>query len=141
MGMINQFGKFSPNLAELTQPLRELLRKQNSWTWSHAQDQAFTNVKTELTKPTVLTLFNVNAELKSLLMHHHLGLVPSFYKRTASPVSPLLLLPECCLTLSVDTLKSRRKPWQSLGHARNFHHIYWAKLSLLRQTTNCWSHY
>ena len=30
MGMINQFGKFSPNLAELTQPLRELLRTQNS---------------------------------------------------------------------------------------------------------------
>ena len=33
-------------------------------TWSHVQDQAFTNVKTELTKPTVLTLFNLNAELK-----------------------------------------------------------------------------
>ena len=64
MGMINQFGKVSPNLAELTQPLHELLRTQNSWTWSHAQDQAFSNVKAELTKPTVLTLFDLNAELK-----------------------------------------------------------------------------
>lgn len=30
MGMINQFGKFSPNLAELTQPLQELLSKKQS---------------------------------------------------------------------------------------------------------------
>ena len=33
MGMINQFGKFSNKLAELTEPLRALLSKKNSWTW------------------------------------------------------------------------------------------------------------
>ena len=32
MGMINQFGKFSNKLAELTEPLRQLLSKKNSWT-------------------------------------------------------------------------------------------------------------
>ena len=30
MGMTNQLGKFSPRIAELTQPLRELLSKKNS---------------------------------------------------------------------------------------------------------------
>ena len=64
MGMINQFGKFSNKLAELTEPLRQLLRKKNSWTWGHAQDQAFAEVKSELMKPTVLALFDVNADLK-----------------------------------------------------------------------------
>ena len=64
MGMINQFGKFSNKLAELTEPLRALLSKKNSWTWGHAQDQAFANVKSELMKPTVLALFDVNAVVK-----------------------------------------------------------------------------
>ena len=33
MGMVNHLGKFSRNLAELSQPLRELLSKNNLWTW------------------------------------------------------------------------------------------------------------
>ena len=63
MGMINQLGKFSSNLAELTQPLHELISKQNAWMWGEAQDEAFAKVKSELTKPTVLTLFDISADL------------------------------------------------------------------------------
>ena len=33
LGMVNQLGKFTPKLAEMTQPLRELLSKSKSWTW------------------------------------------------------------------------------------------------------------
>ena len=64
MGMINQFGKFSSKLAKLTEPLRQLLSKKNSWSWGHPQDQAFAKVKLELMKPIVLALFDVNADLK-----------------------------------------------------------------------------
>ena len=64
MGMINHLGKFSDRLAMLTRPLRELLSKGNSWTWNSAQNTAFNNVKAELTKPRVLTHYNVNADLK-----------------------------------------------------------------------------
>ena len=31
MGMVNQLGKFSKNLAEISRPLRELLSKRNAW--------------------------------------------------------------------------------------------------------------
>ena len=64
MGMINKFGKFSSKLAELTEPLRQLLSKKNSWSWGHPQDHAFAKVKLELMKPTVLASFHVNADLK-----------------------------------------------------------------------------
>ena len=64
MGMINQLGKFSSNLAALTQPLRELISKTNEWMWGEAQDEAFAIVKLELTKPTVLALYDVSADLK-----------------------------------------------------------------------------
>ena len=33
LGLANQLGKFSPNLAELSQPLRELLKKDRAWFW------------------------------------------------------------------------------------------------------------
>ena len=64
MGMVNQLGKFSPNLAELTQPLRELLSKHNAWLWGPTQERAFTQVKEELSKSTTLTLYDPLAETK-----------------------------------------------------------------------------
>ena len=64
LGMVNQLGKFSHNLAQITQPLRELLKKTQSWVWEEAQSQAFKAVKEELTKPIVLTLYDVNADTR-----------------------------------------------------------------------------
>ena len=64
LGMVNQLGKFTPNLATITQPLRELLSKKNSWCWTATQEQAFSATKNELLKPTVLALYNPNAPTK-----------------------------------------------------------------------------
>ena len=77
MGMANQLGKFIPNLAEITQPLRELLCTSRVWTWGPAQSKAFTLVKEELSKPTTLafydsaTLTKISADASS----HGLGAV------------------------------------------------------------------
>ena len=64
MGMVNQLGKFSSHLAEITQPLRELLSKKSSWLWGPNQAQAFRQVKDELSKPTTLVLYDPTAESK-----------------------------------------------------------------------------
>ena len=64
LGMANQLGKFTPNLAELTQPLRELLSKKNAWTWGPTQEEAFKRVKLELTEPATLAIYNPEAETK-----------------------------------------------------------------------------
>ena len=61
VGMVNHLGKFSRNFS---QPLRELLIKTNSWRWDSAQDQTFKQIKTELSKPTILALYDVNADMK-----------------------------------------------------------------------------
>lgn len=53
MGMVNQLGKFSSQLATLTQPLRELLSKNREWNWGPSQEQAFLKTKEELSKPTL----------------------------------------------------------------------------------------
>ena len=41
LGMANQMGKFSLRLAEVSQPLRELLSTKQLWTWGPSQEQAF----------------------------------------------------------------------------------------------------
>ena len=64
MGMINQLGKFSSHLAEMTQPLRALLSKNQEWVWGPDQEKAFDDVKKELTLPTVLVPYNLEAETK-----------------------------------------------------------------------------
>ena len=40
LGMVNHFGKFIPNLAEKTEPLRKLISKQNAWIWESPQSTA-----------------------------------------------------------------------------------------------------
>ena len=62
LGIVNQLSKFSPNLADQTQPLRELLVKDRSWVWEDRQRQAFTTVKETLITSPVLALFDPNLE-------------------------------------------------------------------------------
>ena len=64
LGMVNQLGKFSSKLAELTKPLRDLLSTKNTWRWGPTQDQAFQNVKEELQKPSVLALYDTKRETR-----------------------------------------------------------------------------
>ena len=64
MGMANQFSKFSPHIAEVSKPLRELLSMKKSWLWGPAQDDAFDKVKQELTKPTILAFYDPQANTK-----------------------------------------------------------------------------
>ena len=37
LGVINQLGKFTPNLADCTKPLRDLLSQKNQFYWGHPQ--------------------------------------------------------------------------------------------------------
>ena len=61
--MVNQLGKFCPNIAELSKPLRELLSAKKAWLWTPTQDNAFTNLKKEMTTPNnILTMYNPTAD-------------------------------------------------------------------------------
>ena len=55
---------FTEHLADKTKPLRDLLSKKNSWTWGHAQESAFREIKECLISPPVLTLYDMNRKTK-----------------------------------------------------------------------------
>lgn len=58
--MANQLGKYTPNLAEYLQPLRELLSPKKTWLWGPAQDEAFQKVKGE----RLFLHYDINARMK-----------------------------------------------------------------------------
>ena len=62
LGMTNQLSKFTPNLADLTKPLHDLLSKQNLWTWGESQRKAYAAVKKALTESPVLAPFDPNIQ-------------------------------------------------------------------------------
>lgn len=64
LGMVNQLGKFIPNLSEKDKPLRALLSKKNMWCWGHDQQRAFRSLKHELSTAPVLQLYDPNSPLK-----------------------------------------------------------------------------
>ena len=64
MGMVNQMSKFSPNIAQISKPLRELLSSKNSWNWTANQEDSIIKLKKEISSPTVLTLYDASAKAK-----------------------------------------------------------------------------
>ena len=45
MGLVNQLGKFSSRIAEISQPVRELLRSNRAWIWGPDQEKSFSEIK------------------------------------------------------------------------------------------------
>ena len=58
MGMVNHLGKFVPRLAEMSEPLRQLLCKDTTWLWTDPQQRAFEHIKTTLTSAEVLACYD-----------------------------------------------------------------------------------
>ena len=58
LGMVNQLGRFIPDLATVTDPLRALLKDKAAWLWGSAQDVAFSKLKTLLTSNKTLKLYD-----------------------------------------------------------------------------------
>ncbi|XP_070549161.1 uncharacterized protein [Ptychodera flava] len=49
LGMANYCGRFIPNLATISEPLRELTKKDTPWQWGKRQKQALKQIKEEIT--------------------------------------------------------------------------------------------
>ena len=63
LGTLNQLSKFVPNLASMTQPIRELLNKNVVFKWSYEQEKSFDQVKQCLTTAPVLGYYDVNEDV------------------------------------------------------------------------------
>ena len=62
LGMVNQQMKFLPNLAEMTKPIRDLLKKDTEWIWDSPQKEAFDQLEHELASDEALALYDTEKE-------------------------------------------------------------------------------
>lgn len=60
LGLVNQYARFSSRIADLTLPLRSLLKKDVGWYWGEPQKHAFASIKEEFQKPPVLGAYDVS---------------------------------------------------------------------------------
>jgi len=63
-GMVNFVGRFVPRLADVMQPLNELLRDDKEFVWDTPQQAAFQKLKEILTSAPVLALYDPSKETK-----------------------------------------------------------------------------
>ena len=63
MGTINYLAKFLPQLSILSEPLRQLTRKDIAFVWDDTHDKAFAKLKQLVTEPPVLKFYEPEKEL------------------------------------------------------------------------------
>jgi len=89
MGLVNQLGKFSSAVAQISQPLRELLSTKRAWLWGPAQEEAFRAVKTEMAKPSVLAFYDPAAETKVSADASSFGLGAVLFQKSGEVWKPV----------------------------------------------------
>ena len=62
--MVNQLGRFIPQLADKDKSLCDLLSMKNSWVWDVDQVPAFKELKKAPSSPPVLAMYDPNIETK-----------------------------------------------------------------------------
>lgn len=60
LGLVTYVGKFLPNLSDITTHLRELLKKDSYFLWTHEHDLAFNKLKTLISTKPVLQYFDIS---------------------------------------------------------------------------------
>ena len=76
---------------------RELLCTKNAWVWGPEQERPFSNIKEELTQPTVLAIYDPDAETKISADASSLGLGAILLQKSGQEWKPVAYA-SCSLT-------------------------------------------
>ena len=60
LGLINYVGRFLPDPSTKLHPITDLLKRENDWVWSEAQERAFETVKAMLVSAPALAYYEAN---------------------------------------------------------------------------------
>ena len=63
LGMTNYLAKFLPKLSDVSEPLRQLTRKENDFSWSEIHDKAFDDIKKLVSSPPLLKYYEPGKSL------------------------------------------------------------------------------
>ena len=63
LGMANYMSRFIPNLAEVSAPMRELVKNDSEFIWDKAQEKSFQEMKSLIARDTTLAYYDPKSEL------------------------------------------------------------------------------
>lgn len=63
IGFVTYLSRFLPDLSDLLEPLRQLTKSDTMWSWNHAHDSVFEDVKRLVTTSPVLAFYNPEEDL------------------------------------------------------------------------------
>lgn len=133
LGMANYYNKFIPNLASITNPLNELLKKNMNFNWTSTCETAFNKIKEEIISERVLIHFD---PLKPLILATDasptgLGAVLS-HKLPDGSERPIAFASRC-LTTSEKKYSQIDKEATAIywGLKKFFHYCYGRKFTLI----------
>lgn len=87
LGLVNYMGKFIPDLATLSAPLRILTKKDEKFNWTTTQDKAFMTLKNALAKEKVLGYYSVDDRTQLIMNASPVGCTNTDRRhRTASNI-------------------------------------------------------
>ena len=110
--MVNQLSKFSPILADQSQPLCNLLSIKNQWVWEETQSDAFNNVKAAITSSQVLGLYDptnytiVSADASS----YGIGALLQQHQKNWE-LRPIAFISQSLSDTERDMHRLKKKPW------------------------------
>ncbi|CAI6367348.1 unnamed protein product [Macrosiphum euphorbiae] len=67
LGMINYCGRFIPNLAEKTKPLRNLITANRKWSWSTTEQTAFEELKESIVKNVSNAYYDIHKQTELIV--------------------------------------------------------------------------
>jgi len=140
MGMVNQLGKFSPNIAELSKPLREVLSKQNAWTWGNSQTDSFNKIKAELASSQILAWYNPTTDTKLVADASAYGLGAVLLQKHESDWKPVVYASKSMTETETRYAQIEKRLWLLPGLVSASLITYWGNSSILKQITNYWFH-
>ena len=62
LAMVQYLSKFSPRIAEIAEPLRDLMKKHAPYAWGPEHNQAFDNIKKEVVQVPILRIYDLKKE-------------------------------------------------------------------------------
>lgn len=84
LGLVNYVGKFIPDLATTTEPLRKLTKKGTKFDWKEEQRKAFKNLKGQLSENATLGYYDVNDKTELVADASPVGLGAVLIQKNAS---------------------------------------------------------
>lgn len=83
LGLAQYCGRFIPNLASITEPLRRLTKNHVSWVWDNEQQQAFDSVRTSISEDCTNAYFCIEKDTELLVDASPVGLGAILAQRDA----------------------------------------------------------